>query len=249
MSDGSASLLTVQSVAYAGLDVLLSALPLDLCAYLHVGEQLGPQLYLRRPTLSELDPADAFRLFSSLRDLLDAAPAEDVRCRIEDFEALIAVSAGRNSRGLWVAGRHDEALGEDDGAVVTDLGRAIMGVCHAAETTAIDRAPSTIVRVTVETSDTGMRAEVAVDHEGREVIGQADAPTALAAVAWATLEAVDPSLKLVAADEDGVDDTRVVLVLVRDATGRSSVGASLADGGPLRAAAAAALVAVSGLPR
>jgi len=245
MSDPAAGI-AVQNVAYSGLDALLTAVPVDLCAYLHVGQQLGPQLYLRRPTLAALDPADAFRLFSALRDKLDEADGES-RMKIDAFDAFGVTSAGPHSRGLWVAGRRDDALTDEDAATAASLGRAVMQVCHTAETASVAYTPSVVLRVAVETIATGMRATVTVQHEGAERIGHGDAGAALPAVAWGALDALDPSLKLVAAAEAGRDDERVGLVLVRDAAGRSSVGAALVGSDPRRASASAALVAASDL--
>src|SRR3954468_12781939 len=123
MSEPTAGI-AVQNVAYSGLDALLGAVPVDLCAYLHVGQQLGPQLYLRRPTLAALDPADAFRLFSALRDQLEEADGES-RMKIDAFDAFVVASAGPHSRGLWVAGRRDDTLTDDDAATAAALGRAV----------------------------------------------------------------------------------------------------------------------------
>jgi len=232
----------VQSVAYAGLDALLSVHSLDLCGYLHVGADLGPQLYLRRPTLGDMDPAEAFRLFSSLRDLLEAGEGP---IEIDGYEALALASVTPTSRGLWVAGRRDEPPDERTIATVGQLGRAVMHLCAEAERVAAhDDAPS-IGRVAIETTDTDVHAEVSVIRNGGERVGAGEATTALAAVAWATLAATDPTLKLLAAEEDTMSDSRVALVLVRDVPGRTTVGAALVNGDPLRAAAAATLAAIA----
>ena len=249
MTDRAAPELAVQSVAYAGLDTLLLALPLELCAYLHVGEELGPQLYLRRPTLSALDPAEAFQLFSSLRDLLDAPELSDGPVVVGAFDAHVVRSTGPRSTGLWVIGSRGEPLGSDRVEVARAMGESVMALCHAAEGLIGDgpASPATPVvsRVAVETIEAGLRAEVVVAAAGRESTGHADAPSALAAVASATLDAVGSPRKLVAAEEDGLGDTRVVLVLTMDDVGGLSVGSALAEGGPLAAAAAAALESVA----
>lgn len=242
MTDAGLTPLTVQSVAYAGLDALLAAAPLDLCAYLHVGDQLGPQLYLRQPTLADLDPADAFRLFSTLRDLLDERPQEDLRTRIDVFDASVAVSSGSRSHGLWAAGRRD-GLRDEDAATAVSLGRAIMTVCHAAESAAAASSLPVVVRVGVDTRGDRTTAEVEIDG-GRSITGYGSGATPLAAVATATIDALAPSFKLIAADEDTIDDQRVVLVLVRDDQGDSTVGSALVDRGALVAAAEATLVAL-----
>ena len=242
MTDASPTPLTVQSVAYVGLDALLAAMPFDLCAYLHVGEQLGPQLYLRQPTLADLDPADAFRLFSTLRDLLDERPSEDLRTRIDTFDACVAVSSGPRSHGLWAAGRHD-GLHDKAAATAVSVGRAIMTVCHAAESAAVASSLPVVLRVGVDTRGDSTTAEVEIDN-GRTITGYGSGATQLAAVATATIDGIAPSSKLIAADEDTIDDQRVVLVLVRDDQGESTVGSALADRGPLVAAAEATLIAL-----
>src|SRR3954463_2891239 len=86
--------LLVQRVAYAGLDALRAALPLDLCAYLHTTADAGPQLYLRAPDLSRLDATDAFSLFSALRDTLDSQETETATARVGGFESVSVVTTG-----------------------------------------------------------------------------------------------------------------------------------------------------------
>jgi len=127
------ALLSVQAVAYAGLDALLSVLPLDLCGYLHGGADLGPQLYLRRPTLSDLDSAEALGLLTTLQDLLDDSCDGTTHSRVDVFDAIVAVSSGPKSRGLWIAARRDGVLEAAEAAVVTSLARSIAAVCHLAE--------------------------------------------------------------------------------------------------------------------
>jgi len=244
VTTGTAPPLAVQSVAYAGLDTLLLAIPLDLCAYLHVGEELGPQLYLRRPTLGGLDPAEAFQLFSSLRDLLDD-PAPDVAdAKVGAFDAAVVRSTGPRSRGLWVIGSRSGPLPAEQVEVARAVGESVMAVCHAAEAVvpgaAVPVAPS-VERVAVETTDAGLRAEVSVLADKGVGSGVGVAASALAAVATATLDAVGSPRKLVAAEEDGIGETRVVLVLTMDDAGQLSVGSAIAEGGPLAAAADAAL--------
>src|SRR3954466_2491171 len=83
----------VQRVAYAGLDALRAALPLDLCAYLHTAADAGPQLYLRAPDLSRLDATDAFNLFGALRDTLDSQATEGATTPINGFHSFTVVTA------------------------------------------------------------------------------------------------------------------------------------------------------------
>ena len=247
MSLGTAPPLAVQSVAYAGLDTLLLAIPLDLCAYLHVGEELGPQLYLRRPTLAGLDPAEAFQLFSSLRDLLDDPSPDVAEAAVGTFAAAVVRSAGPRSRGLWVVGSRSGPLPAEQVEVARAVGANVMAVCHAAEAmvpgAAAPVAPS-VERVAVETTDAGLRAEVSVLGDRGVGNGTGVASSALAAVSLATLDAVGSTRKLVAAEEDGIGETRVVLVLTMDDAGELSIGSAIAEGGPLAAAADATLRAV-----
>src|SRR3954462_10654640 len=92
--------LLVQQVAYAGLDALRAALPLDLCAYLHTTADAGPQLYLRAPDLSQLEATDAFNLFSALRDTLDRQDTEGATTTVNGFQSFTVVTTGVRSRGL-----------------------------------------------------------------------------------------------------------------------------------------------------
>jgi hypothetical protein len=235
--------LGVQTLAYAGLDAVLAVHSLDLCAYLHVGSELGPQLYLRRPTLGALDPAEAFSLFGALRDLLDEPG--DGPLTVAGFEAVAIASRGPASRGLWVAGTKDRPLDPAARRASSELGRAMMLLCHEAERVNTGAQEPSIVRVSTETTAEGVRAEVAVLTPTGEQVGRGEAGAPLAAVAWASLAAVDPSVKLLAAEEDVIDQTRVVLVLLRDGNGRTTVGSALVESDPLRAAAMATLTALA----
>lgn len=237
----------VQSVAYAGLDALLAVQDLDLCAYLHVGAELGPQLYLRRPTLADLDPAEAFRLFSALRDLLDGDGQS--RVEVEGFHTVVMASSGIASRGLWVVGRSDVPLDERAKASVHVLGRAVMQLCHEAERTSGAAEAPTVARVAIETANDELRAEVVIVTGAGERTGRGEAAAAFDAVAWATIAATDASLKLVAAADDSIGGTRVVLVLLHDSQGRTAVGAAEIGNDPLQATATATLVAVAQLVR
>lgn len=247
MTIGTAPPLAVQSVAYAGLDTLLLAVPLDLCAYLHVGEELGPQLYLRRPTLGALDPAEAFQLFSSLRDLLDDPAPDLTDAKVATFDAAVLRSSGMRSRGLWVVGSQTGPLSSPQLEVARAVGENVMALCHAAEALRAD-APSPVAasveRVAVETTEAGLKAEVSVIGAAGVGNGSGTASSALAAVAVATLDAIGSGRKLVAAEEDGIGETRVVLVLTMDDAGELSIGSAIAEGGPLAAAADATLRAV-----
>src|SRR5437764_3812711 len=104
----------VQRVAYAGLDGLRAAIPLDLCAYLHTTADAGPQLYLRAPDLSKMDATSAFSLFSAVRDTLDNQETEGAITPISGFESFTVVTQGLRSRRLFVVGLRDDAVRGDD---------------------------------------------------------------------------------------------------------------------------------------
>jgi len=235
--------LGVQTLAYAGLDAVLAVHPLDLCAYLHVGSEVGPQLYLRRPTLGALEPAEAFSLFSALRDLLDEPG--DGPLTVAGFEAIAIPSRGSASRGLWVVGNRAGPLDPDVRRAAAELGRAVMLLCHEAERVSSGSSAPVVVRVSTETAENGVRAEVAVLTAQGEQLGRGEAEAPLTAVGWATLAALDPSVKLLGADEDVINQTRVILVLLRDAAGETWAGSAVVGSDPLRAAALATLAALA----
>src|SRR5687767_405214 len=108
--DASDVALAVQDTIYAGLDALRAAVPLELCAYLHASDDIGPQLYLAVPDLSSLEPNEAFDLFSSLRDALDKPPTDELDLQMGRFNAVVVSSSGSASRGLHVLGRRNEPL-------------------------------------------------------------------------------------------------------------------------------------------
>jgi len=239
--------LLVQQVAYAGLDALRAALPLDLCAYLHTTADAGPQLYLRAPDLSTLDATEAFNLFSALRDTLDNQETEGAATQVSGFHSFTVVTTGVRSRGLFVVGRRDLPLNPDEEEIVTALCRAVGAVGHVLDDAGVEADDPTPVRVAVEVRDGQARADVLVSRSGEMRIGQGEATSPIVAVAIATLDAVDRSLKLAHSSEDEIGEERAVLVLVRDDTGVTAVGSALSGNDALQATASAALQAADRL--
>ncbi|MCI0345729.1 MAG: hypothetical protein L0221_09855 [Chloroflexi bacterium] len=242
--------LVIQDLVYAGLDALGAATSLDLCAFLHAAGDLGPQLYLARPSLAEMDATEAFNLFTALRDTSEDEHDGDEIILLGGYLALAVTTRGRYSRGLHVIGRRDGSLDEHERELAVKLCRSFGRAAHALES-APDR-PRTAAapaRVAVELVGDLTRAEVAVPIGGEVRTGTAEAPAAPRAVALAVIDAVDQSLKLGEAIEGEIGTERAVLVLLTDERGRSILGASLCGAGadPLQATAAAALDAASRL--
>jgi hypothetical protein len=130
--------LSAQELIYAGLEALEAAVALDLCAYLHVSGDFGPQLFLSSPALSSLDPAQAFDLFCALRDALDwaAMQADDASERVVElagFSAVTVTTDGPHSRGLHAVGRSGRPLMDQERAVAGRLARALGTACHRLE--------------------------------------------------------------------------------------------------------------------
>lgn len=240
----------IQELVYAGLDAMRSAVPLELCAYLHTAEGQGPQLFLGAPALSEVDPTQAFTLFSALRDTLEARPSEGA-IPLGGYNAVPFYSSGPRSRGLHVAGRRTSPLEDPERAVVGRLARAVAGIAHALE--APERAPrpphpSAPVRVAVEVVGGRARAEVAAPFgdEVRTGLGEESSPQR--AVAAAVIDAVDASLKLVEANQGEFGGESAVLVLIADQLGRVQIGAALV-GETADALQATALAAIEAATR
>ena len=242
--------LVIQDLVYAGLDALGTTMSLDLCAYLHAAGDLGPQLYLSRPSLAEMDATEAFNLFSALRDTLEDEHDGDEIILLGGYLALAVTTRGRHSRGLHVIGRRDLSLEEPERELSVKLCRSFGRATHALES-APDR-PRVVAspaRVAVELVGDLTRAEVAVPIGGEVRTGTAEAPSAPRAVALAVIDAVDQSLKLGEAIEGEIGTERAVLVLLSDERGRTVLGASLCGTGsdPLQATASATLDAASRL--
>lgn len=237
----------VQDLIYAGLDAIRSAAGLDLCAYLHVAPDQGPQLFLETPSLAGVDPTEAFNLFTALRDALEREGGDEEAVGIGRYEAVAIRTRGPSSRGLHVAGRRGHGLGAEEREVVVRLARRFGTLAHHIESTDTRGRGPVATRVTVETAEGHARAEVEVSGAAR--VGTAEAPTPVRAVASAALGAVDDGLKLVDAVEGEIGGERAVLVVLTDALGRSAIGASLLGEGAdtLAAAAAAALDAAARL--
>jgi hypothetical protein len=242
--------LVIQDLVYSGLDALASALQLELCAYLHAAGDLGPQLYLSRPSLAEMDATEAFNLFSALRDTLEDEHDGDEIILLGGYLALAVTTRGRHSRGLHVIGRRDRSLEEPERELALKLCRSFGRATHTLES-APDRprSSSAPARVAVELVGDLTRAEVAVPIGGEVRTGTAEAPAAPRAVALAVIDAVDQSIKLSEAIEGEIGTERAVLVLLSDERGRSVLGAALCGTGsdPLQATAAATLDAASRL--
>lgn len=138
--------LSVQELIYAGLEAVEAALAVDLCAYLHVSGDFGPQLFLSSPALASLDPSQAFDLFCALRDALDwaALQNEEVTERVVElagFSAVTIATTGLGSRGLHAVGRKVRPLMDQERAVALKLCRALGVACHRLETATAARRP------------------------------------------------------------------------------------------------------------
>lgn len=230
-----------QEAIYAGLDALLSVVPLDLCAYLHLPSHGGPQLYLRRPDLSSLDSSAAFTLFGALRD---AAASEQPE--IPGYNAVFVATAGAGSRGLHAIGRRDAKLDDHERGVADALCRATAAVAHAMESTQKRFEPA---RVGVEITGDIVVATAEVYAGDERWSGRAERPTPHEAVCAAVLDAVRPDVALTAAKPVDVGDGKAAVVLVEGA-GAQRLGSALyqPDGDPLFAFAVATLEAAEQVP-
>lgn len=240
--------LVVQDLAYAALDALRATERVDLCAYLHILEGDGPQLYLRAPDLASMTAAQAFDVFTALRDAVDQATEAATRCRIGRFDAVAVRSVGERSSGVFFVGRDGEPVAEERLSTIESVCRALGEACQLVEETAPDHGagrPSPIARVDVSVSDGTVEATVVVLADGGEREGRGGAPATLEAVANAALDAAAPDVKLGGVADADVAGERVVAVLLRTADDRTLLGAALADGDPVRATAVATLDALA----
>lgn len=242
--------LVVQTLAYAALDTLRFAIPLDLCAYLHVVEGDGPQLYLRTPDLSTMSAAQAFDVFTALRDTLDGEDDTESR-RIGSYDAVAIRSAGARSQGVFVVGRDDDPLDDAERAVIEDMCAAMSLAAHTLEDDTSARGAAELSAVGVRIDDGVARAELSFTLPGgRTVSGVGDAPSTTDAVALAAIDALDgrdgldARYKLGEVTEGTISGERVMIVLVRDENDRASIGTALVGNDPVRAAAAATAAAL-----
>lgn len=135
--------LSVQEVIYAGLEALGAAIPLDLCAYLHLAGATGPQLFLGTPPLSSLDGARAFDIFCELRDVLDRprwhveasgthADGTDV-LSVSGFEVITVTTTGADSRGIHAFGRRGAEIEDPARLAAVRLAHALGVATHRLE--------------------------------------------------------------------------------------------------------------------
>jgi len=241
----------IQDIVYAGLEAMRTAVPLDLCAYLHATEQQGPQLFLGSPDLGSIDPTEAFSLFTALRDALHDPHEGDETMLLGGYLAVAVSSEGQLSKGLHVVGRKETPFEDAERDVIARLAGAIGTIVHSLEQPAIasdirGSAGADPIRVAVEMLSDHARAEVSAPF-GEEIrTGTGEAATAPRAVALAVIDAVDASLKLRDTVEGEIAGERAVLVLLSDQADTVSLGAALVDrsaSDALRATASAALEA------
>jgi hypothetical protein len=237
--------LVIQDLIYAGLDALLAAMPLDLCAYLHLAEGAGPQLYLRTPQLSAMDANECFALFGSLRDALDANSAEDGPLDLRGFHGHGMNTRGRRSRGLHVVGRRDEALDDRESALASRIAHAMGAATHALEALG-PPPPEPTLRLSVEVVEGGPQADISLEGGGEPRTGRGTAESPFEAVALAVLDAFDGGFDLLYAGLQEAGGERVALVII-DGRGLGRALGSALGQDPLQATAAAALEAVSRL--
>jgi hypothetical protein len=232
----------IQDVIYAGLDALLAAMPLDLCAYLHLAEATGPQLYLRTPDLSSMDANECFALFGALRDALDANDEDDNPLEVRGFQALRMNTPGARSRGLHVVGRRAEALDERERELAVRLSHALGAATHALEAVGPPSAEPTL-RLSVEVVEGGPQADITLEAGGETRTGRGIAESPFEAVARAVLDAFRGEFQLVHAGLQEAGGERVALVIIDDVQGERALGSALGQD-PLQATATAALEAV-----
>ncbi|HVM09960.1 MAG TPA: hypothetical protein VM345_15945 [Acidimicrobiales bacterium] len=242
----------VQQIAYAALDALRFAVPLELCAYLHLDDGEGPQLYLRAPDLASMNAGEAFDVFTALRDALDAS--DERRIALAGFDAVAIRSSGERSRGVFVAGRRSESLRDDEVDLVTAMAEAIGVACHAVapSSSSATGAPSSIVEpasVGVRVDGGLVRADVTFTRGASEPsAGTATAPATTEAVALAAADALGSDAKLIEITEGTVAGERIMIALFRDDLDRPLLGTAIVGADPVRAAAAAAADALADGP-
>jgi hypothetical protein len=242
--------LMIQDIVYAGLAAMRAAIPLDLCAYLHAGDDQGPQLFLGSPDLASIDPTEAFSLFSALRDALHDPHDGDETMLLGGYLAIAVSSDGPRSRGLHVVGRKETPFEDTERDVIARLAGSIGTIVHSIERPHAIAAPRETsnppIRVAVEMLSDRARAEVSAPFGDEIRTGTGEAATAPRAVALAVIDAVDASLKLRDTVEGDIAGERAVLVLLSDHEDTVALGAVLIDqttSDALRATAAAALEA------
>jgi hypothetical protein len=245
----------VQDIVYAGLEALKAAITLDLCAYLHASEEQGPQLFLGCPDLASIDAAEAFALFSALRDALEDPHDGDETMLLGGFLAVAVSSRGEFSRGLHVVGRREVPFEDSERETIKKLTTSIASIVHALEQPGVVPVKQTAIagepiRVAVEMLQDRARAEVAAPFGDEIRAGTAEAQTPARAVVLAVIDAVDASLKLRDTAEGDIGGERAVLVLLSDERDRLALGSALIDSvtsDALRASASAALDAAQRL--
>jgi hypothetical protein len=247
--------LILQDIVYAGLEAMRTAIPLDLCAYLHAAEDQGPQLFLGFPDLASIDPTEAFSLFTALRDALHDPHEGDETMLLGGYLAVAVSSEGPLSRGLHVVGRKETPFEEQEREVIARLSHSLGAVVHSLEQPHVTirrrgDAPGAPIRVAVEMLSDRARAEVSAPFGDEIRTGTGEAATAPRAVALAVIDAVDASFKLRDTVEGEIGGERVVLVLLSDQSEIVSLGAAMIDqaaSDALRATATAALEAAERL--
>jgi hypothetical protein len=234
--------LVIQDVIYAGLDALLAAIPLELCAYLHLAEGAGTQLYLRTPDLSSMDANECFALFGALRDALDANEQDDSPLEVRGFHALTMNTPGARSRGLHVVGRRAGELDDHERDLAGRLSHALAAATHSLEAIGPPTEEPTL-RLSVELVEGGPQADISLEAGGQTRAGRGSAESPFEAVALAVLDAFGDGYGLVHAGLQEAGGERVALVIVQEPGGCRGLGSALGQD-PLQATASAALEAV-----
>lgn len=232
---------------YSGLDLLRSGMQLDLCAYLHSVPEVGPQLYLRAPDLSSMEPSEAFAVFAQLRDTLEGQHEEVGHFAAGAYEGVSIKTTGVRSKGLHVVGRRDGSLTEQQRDVAARVCRAVASVVHVVEGFGGKAPQASPARVNVEVIEGRARAEVSIAAPQGLRNGSAEGSEPVRAVANAVVAALEVDAKVIDAIEGDVGDERVILVLLTGPFDQRAVGASLSARDLLHATATATLDAVTRL--
>jgi hypothetical protein len=242
---------TEHDLIYGGLEALRAAMPLGLCAYIHEVGDDAPLLYMAIPRMEDVDPSEAFGLFTALREALDRGPSASGPLDVAGFTAALVVTSGTRSRGLHVAGRRNAALDPRERETLQRLAAGLGAAIHALEDAAAreDGGDLEPIRVSVDLAEGRARAEVAIPL-GEEIrTGAGEAGLAGRAVVAAVINATDTTLSLVESGSAPIGPIRACLVLMEDALGRRALGSALIDDetDELHSTATAAMHAASAL--
>lgn len=216
---------------------------ISLLTYLHVPHADQPILFVRKPKLHTISATENFRMMHTLT-MLSNGRKPVAPFRHGNLSGHYNRTSGKHSDGLLVFGGLQTT---DAASRITSISRAFARVLHQFHLDDGPEPDDTHLRPEIAIDKIGpmTQASIALDFEGRNLLGSAVAGNPEDAVAKAVLELLGPGYRFDEVRRIDVGARSAALVVGRDANQVLRLGLAISEGDILQTTALAAQRAVT----